>query len=108
MNNWFTRPTATGAGWPDDQLPGRADSLALATRACCCPARPVVTVVMPPTPDRPNQVDLLLCGHHYQVSRAVLQAAGAAVYDRTGALIQGGWIPGQRQAQHVAAEAVRP
>jgi hypothetical protein len=32
-------------------------------------------------------VDLLLCGHHYRVSRAALQAMGADVYDQTGTLI---------------------
>jgi len=47
----------------------------------------VVTVVMPPTSARPHPVDLLLCGHHYRASRAGLTAAGATVYDETGALI---------------------
>jgi hypothetical protein len=50
-------------------------------RACCCPARPVVRVIMPPVPGRPHAVDLLLCGHHYRISRQVLAAAGATVYD---------------------------
>jgi hypothetical protein len=50
-------------------------------RACCCPARPVVRVIMPPIPGRPHAVDLLLCGHHYRISRPVLAAAGATVYD---------------------------
>jgi hypothetical protein len=59
-------------------------------RACCCPAWPVVTVIMPPAPGRPHSVDLLLCGHHFRVSRAALEAAGAAVYDDTGALVAGG------------------
>jgi hypothetical protein len=48
-------------------------------RACCCPARPVVRVVMPPTPARPHQTDLLLCGHHYRVSRHAPAAAHATV-----------------------------
>ncbi len=60
-------------------------------------------VIMPPTPGRPHRVDLLLCGHHYQASRAALIAVGAAVYDRTGALVLGGWIPGQRQAPRESA-----
>jgi hypothetical protein len=34
-------------------------------------------------------VDLPLCGHHFRVSRAALTAAGAAVYDDTGALVAG-------------------
>ena len=36
-----------------------------AEQACCCPATPVVTVVMPPAHGRPYRMDLLLCGHHY-------------------------------------------
>lgn len=34
---------------------------------------------MPPTPARPRETDLLLCGHHYRASRAALAAAGAVV-----------------------------
>jgi hypothetical protein len=47
--------------------------------ACCCPARAMVQVVMPPTPARPHETDMLLCGHHYRASRAALAAAGAVV-----------------------------
>jgi len=50
----------------------------------------VVTVVMPPTASRPHPVDLLLCGHHFRVSQASLQAAGADVYDKAGLLIIAG------------------
>jgi hypothetical protein len=39
----------------------------------------MVQVVMPPTPARPHQTDLMLCGHHYRASRAALAAAGAVV-----------------------------
>jgi hypothetical protein len=46
-------------------------------RACCCPARPMVKVMMPSAPGRPYPVDLLLCGHHYHVARPALAAAGA-------------------------------
>jgi hypothetical protein len=35
-------------------------------------------------------VDLLLCGHHYRVSRAALHAVGADVNDKTGVLIMTG------------------
>ncbi len=42
---------------------------------------------MPPVPGRPHPVDLLLCGHHYRVSRAALRAAGATVYDEAGLLV---------------------
>jgi hypothetical protein len=45
---------------------------------------------MPSTASRPHPVDLLLCGHHFRVSQAALQAVGAAVYDRTGLLIMAG------------------
>ena len=34
---------------------------------------------MPPAAGRPQPVDLLLCGHHYRVSRRALDAAGALV-----------------------------
>lgn len=49
------------------------------SRACCCPARPVMRVIMPPTPDRPRPVDLWLCAHHYRASVTALAAAGATV-----------------------------
>lgn len=76
----------------------RAVALADADRACCCPARPVVTVVMPPAATRPHPVDLLLCGHHFRVSQAALQTADAAVYDRTGMLISAGTSAAGRPA----------
>jgi hypothetical protein len=53
------------------------------SRACCCPARPVVRVIMPPTADRAHSVDLWLCGHHYRASLPALLAAGAIVEDLT-------------------------
>ena len=40
-----------------------------------------------PPPGRAHPVDLLLCGHHYRVSRDALRAAGVAVYDESGLLI---------------------
>lgn len=48
-------------------------------QACCCPAQPVVRVIMPPTPQRPHSADLLLCGHHYRVSREALAATRARI-----------------------------
>jgi hypothetical protein len=45
-------------------------------RACCCPSRPVVRVLMPAIPSRPYRVDLLLCGHHFRRSQWTLAAAG--------------------------------
>jgi hypothetical protein len=62
---------ATAAASPAD-LPGRA---------CCCPAKAAVRVIMPPAQGRPAATDLLLCGHHYLVSRQALSAAGASVSD---------------------------
>jgi hypothetical protein len=67
-----------------EELPGVGKSLALDDRADCCPARPVVTVVLAPSPGRPAPADLRLCGHHYRASCAALRAAGAAVYDAGG------------------------
>jgi len=55
-----------------------------AGRACCCPASPAVRVIMPPCPGRPHTTELLLCGHHYRVSRAALAAAKAIVRELPG------------------------
>jgi hypothetical protein len=90
MKGWFAHRDsahhdAADLGKLDDLL--LSLSHVVADRACCCPARPVVTVIMPPAPGRPHPVDLLLCGHHFRVSRAALTAAGATVYDDTGALV---------------------
>jgi hypothetical protein len=60
----------------------------LADRSCCCPARPVVRVLIPPTSARPHPVDLLLCGHHYLASRAALAAADAVAIDETGSVLE--------------------
>jgi len=46
-------------------------------KACCCPSRAVVRVLMPSTSDRPYRVELLLCGHHFRLSQWTLAAAGA-------------------------------
>ncbi len=46
-------------------------------RACCCPSRPMVRVLMPATSSRPYRVDLLLCGHHFRLYQWTLAAAGA-------------------------------
>jgi hypothetical protein len=63
----------------DDILPAGFED-----HACCCPAYPVVRVVMPPTPERRHSVDLLLCGHHYRVSRQALAAAQARIENLPG------------------------
>lgn len=67
--------------------------LAMAGRACCCLASPVVTAVMPSVPQRPYPVDLLLCGHHYRACEMALLAAGATVYDETGVVLPAGEEP---------------
>ena len=36
-------------------------------------------VIMPPTAERPQPVDLWLCGHHYRVCQVALASAGASV-----------------------------
>jgi hypothetical protein len=46
-------------------------------KACCCPSRPVVGVLMPATAERPYRIELLLCGHHFRLSQWTLAAAGA-------------------------------
>jgi hypothetical protein len=73
-----------------DEMAQLGTPIAVNDRACCCPARPMVTVVMPATASRRYPVDLLLCGHHYRVSQAALRAAGALVYDETGVPIKAG------------------
>ena len=44
----------------------------------------MVWVVMPSVASRPHETELLLCGHHYRVSRARLVAAHASVYELAG------------------------
>lgn len=53
-------------------------------RACCCLAKAAVRVIMPPAQGRPGETDLLLCGHHYLVSRRALAAVGAIVRELPG------------------------
>jgi hypothetical protein len=50
-------------------------------RACCCPGRPAVLVIMPATRARPHETELLLCGHHYRISRHALAQVHAAVHE---------------------------
>jgi hypothetical protein len=62
--------------------PGPATSLS--GQACCCVAPAVVRVVMPPMAGRLDETELLLCGHHYRLSRAALTAAHATVSELPG------------------------
>jgi hypothetical protein len=74
-------PAGQAAGTPPDDQAAWSGPHALGDRACCCPARPVVRVLIPTAPARPHSVDLLLCGHHYRASAAALAAAGAVIMD---------------------------
>jgi len=73
-----TKRSSGAAADPPAVMPDHGD------RACCCPAKAVVQVVMPPTATRPHATDLLLCGHHYRVTRPALVAAHAVVHDLPG------------------------
>jgi hypothetical protein len=78
-------PSAKSHGVAVPPAPGvTAGAAVLAGRACCCAARAAVQVTMPPTATRPHETDLLLCGHHYRVSRRALEAARAAVRELPG------------------------
>ncbi|HUJ07976.1 MAG TPA: hypothetical protein VLX31_17860 [Streptosporangiaceae bacterium] len=67
-----TRPASPRIDW---------EALKTARQACCCPARPAVIAIMPPGPGREHRTELLLCMHHFRLSRATLVAAGAVVVD---------------------------
>ncbi len=84
MKRLFWRRGGTDPVRLPEELPGPGKPLALDDRADCCPARPVVSVVLQPGPGRPVPGDLRLCGHHYRASGAALRAAGATVYDAAG------------------------
>lgn len=92
LNRAMTAPAeGPDASEPDpDGMPTRRYS----GRACCCPAQPVVVVVLPPRGDRPAETDLVLCGHHYRVSKAALAAAGATILDMTGHRLEDSDWPG--------------
>jgi hypothetical protein len=46
-------------------------------RACCCPAKPAVLVIMPPETGWQQPTELLLCWEHYRASQRSLAAARA-------------------------------
>jgi hypothetical protein len=81
MNAKSSPPTATNNDLvvrlgPDDAI---VPASPVADRACCCTSRAAVRVIMPPTTARPHATDLLLCAHHYRVSRQALAAARATI-----------------------------
>jgi len=86
--------TRADRAWLAGELAEIDRAIGVTEPACCCPARPVVRAVMPSAATGPEPVDLLLCGHHYRAGQAALRAAGAAVYDEQGALLEAG--AGQR------------
>lgn len=75
----FLRRAGHGSAARDEHPGERPPAARQPGRACCCPARPVIQVIMPATASRPHQTELLLCAHHYRVSRRALDVAGAAV-----------------------------
>ena len=81
------RAHRSDTGMPlDDRLPTGFScqwqtTLTSASRACCCPAKPAVVVLMPPAPGRAHRTDLLLCRHHSRMSLQALTAAGAIILD---------------------------
>lgn len=75
---------APGSGAPPQADIPPDSSVWREDRACCCPGQPVVRVIMPPAPGRRHPVDLLLCGHHYRVSRQALTAAEARIENLLG------------------------
>jgi hypothetical protein len=74
-------PVGPAAGTPPDDQASWSRPHDLGDRACCCPARPAVRVLIPPAPARRHSVDLLLCSHHYRASCAALAAAAAMIID---------------------------
>jgi hypothetical protein len=86
MSAKFFHPASGGGARParihDDTIEAR--QAVAPGSACCCPARPVVRVIMPPAATRPHRTELLLCGHHYRVSRQALAAANATVTELPG------------------------
>jgi hypothetical protein len=89
MNARFMHPSAQHASSADQRRSGDAVTApaapaGVADRACCCPARAAVRVIMPATTARPAETDLLLCGHHYRVSRHALARAGAVIFELPG------------------------
>jgi hypothetical protein len=57
-----------------------------AATACCCTAPAQVQVVMPPSAERHDLTEVLLCWHHYRQHAHAIAAAGGAAYDAQGEL----------------------
>jgi hypothetical protein len=72
----------------------QAEPAWLAKPACCCPSRPWFRVLMAPPAaatgspiDTEAATDLLLCAHHFRISRLRLAELGAVVYDHADELL---------------------
>ena len=101
MKDWFRRHHGAAAG--KDEMPSEcAAPFSVTDQACCCPARPVVMVILPATATRPFPADLLLCGHHFRVNERAPRAAGALACDATGAPVTGDPVA---VADHAASPA---
>ena len=83
MNARFRHPAGHGKTPYGDNLEA-VPAVTGADQACCCPAWPVAQVIMPATASRAHETELLLCAHHYRVSRHALDAAGAVVIELPG------------------------
>jgi hypothetical protein len=83
MNERFLHPAGKGAAVArrihDKNVGLYVTPAGAVGHACCCAARPAVRVIMPPGPSRAHPTELLLCGHHYRLSRRVLAYAGAVI-----------------------------
>lgn len=102
-----SRPPAP-AGLPDAATEGGLvrQGASAGDQACCCVARAVVRVIMPPAEGRPHETELLLCGHHYRVSCAALSAAHARVEElRYSSAAPETWFDGHSRSGRGTASA---
>jgi len=103
MNVRFRPPAPAG---PLDTAAPAGPMTSPADQACCCVARAVVRVIMPPAAGRPDETELLLCGHHYRASRAALSAAHAQVEElRSSSAAPGTWFDDHGWSAQVTAAA---
>lgn len=81
-----TRRTARNPVPGSERATGVIDwpAVGQANRSCCCVARPSVVVVLQPTHDRPHPTEVLLCGHHFELSRSTLLASRALAFNLEG------------------------
>jgi hypothetical protein len=74
----------SGQPGPSSYIIDWRTALSLAERACCCPSRPAVVVIMPSGSGREAPAELFLCRHHHLASEQALERASAAVFDVSG------------------------